>query len=87
MTTPSWDDAYTGSTPAAWDIGRPQPAFVRLAEQGLLSGRLLDYLLESFQAPGRGSLTPAPSAAATYRALLQSTRRPAAADPGSFEDE
>ena len=42
MTTPSWDDAYTGSTPAAWDIGRPQPAFVRLAEQGLLSGRVLD---------------------------------------------
>ena len=42
MTTPSWDDAYTGSTPAAWDIGRPQPAFVRLAEQGLLSGLVLD---------------------------------------------
>ena len=42
MTTPSWDDAYTGSTPAAWDIGRPQPAFVRLAEQGLLSGQVLD---------------------------------------------
>lgn len=43
MTTPmSWDDAYTGGTPAPWDIGRPQPAFVRLAEQGLLSGRVLD---------------------------------------------
>ena len=42
MTTPSWDDAYAASTPAPWDIGRPQPAFVRLAEQGLLAGRVLD---------------------------------------------
>ena len=43
MTTPSaeWDSAYEGS-PAPWDIGRPQPAFVRLADDGLLSGRLLD---------------------------------------------
>ena len=34
MSTPSsgWDESYTGSTPAPWDIGRPQPAFVRLAE-------------------------------------------------------
>jgi cyclopropane fatty-acyl-phospholipid synthase-like methyltransferase len=31
-----------GATPPPWDIGRPQPAFVRLAERGLLSGRLLD---------------------------------------------
>src|SRR6202012_5527034 len=42
MTTPSWDDSYAASTPAPWDIGRPQPAFVRLAEQGLLAGRVLD---------------------------------------------
>jgi cyclopropane fatty-acyl-phospholipid synthase-like methyltransferase len=41
MTT-SWDGAYTASAPAPWDIGRPQPAFVRLAEQGRLSGQLLD---------------------------------------------
>jgi cyclopropane fatty-acyl-phospholipid synthase-like methyltransferase len=43
MTAPSaeWDSRYEG-TPAPWDIGRPQPAFVRLAEAGLLSGRLLD---------------------------------------------
>jgi cyclopropane fatty-acyl-phospholipid synthase-like methyltransferase len=39
---PSWDDSYTGSTPAPWDIGRPQPEFVRLADQGLLTGQLLD---------------------------------------------
>jgi SAM-dependent methyltransferase len=35
-----WDDAYRG-TPG-WDIGRPQPIFVRLAEGGALTGRLLD---------------------------------------------
>jgi SAM-dependent methyltransferase len=43
MTTPSWDTVYTeGSAPPLWDIGRPQPAFVRLADSGLLSGRVLD---------------------------------------------
>jgi cyclopropane fatty-acyl-phospholipid synthase-like methyltransferase len=43
MTEPSagWDPAYQG-TPPAWDIGRPQPAFARLAGDGLLSGRVLD---------------------------------------------
>jgi SAM-dependent methyltransferase len=42
MTVPGWDEAYVASAPAPWDIGRPQPAFVRLAEQGLLAGRVLD---------------------------------------------
>jgi cyclopropane fatty-acyl-phospholipid synthase-like methyltransferase len=44
MTTPlqGWDDAYAASAPPPWDIGRPQPAFVRLADAGLLRGRLLD---------------------------------------------
>ncbi len=42
MTVPSWDEAYAANAPAPWDIGRPQPAFERLAEQGLLSGRVLD---------------------------------------------
>jgi SAM-dependent methyltransferase len=43
MSTPrTWDDSYTGETPAPWDIGHPQPAFVKLAEQGLLAGRVLD---------------------------------------------
>jgi SAM-dependent methyltransferase len=43
MTThPSWDDSYTGSAPPPWDIDRPQPAFVRLADRGLLAGRVLD---------------------------------------------
>jgi SAM-dependent methyltransferase len=36
-----WDDSYAGSPPP-WDIGRPQPAFVRLAEAGALTGPLLD---------------------------------------------
>jgi SAM-dependent methyltransferase len=39
---PPWDESYTGDSPAPWDIGRPQPAFVRLADDGLLAGRLLD---------------------------------------------
>src|SRR5580700_100809 len=42
MTAMSWDESYTGEQPPPWDIGRPQPVFVRLAEQGLLSGRVLD---------------------------------------------
>jgi SAM-dependent methyltransferase len=44
MTTPSetWDGSYATSTAPAWDIGRPQPVFVRLADAGLLSGRVLD---------------------------------------------
>ena len=42
MTTPSWDAAYTASTPPPWDIGRPQAAFLRLASGGLLTGRVLD---------------------------------------------
>jgi len=38
---PDWDDSYVGPPPP-WDIGRPQPAFVRLAEAGTLTGALLD---------------------------------------------
>ncbi len=36
-----WDDSYADAPPP-WDIGRPQPAFVRLAESGALTGALLD---------------------------------------------
>ena len=36
-----WDDSYAGPPPP-WDIGRPQPAFVRLAEAGGLTGASLD---------------------------------------------
>jgi cyclopropane fatty-acyl-phospholipid synthase-like methyltransferase len=38
----SWDTSYAASVPPPWDIGRPQSAFVRLAEAGLLRGRVLD---------------------------------------------
>lgn len=38
---PDWDDSYAGPPPP-WDIGRPQPAFVRLADAGRLTGALLD---------------------------------------------
>ena len=37
---PSWNSAYEGSPP--WDIGRPQPSFVMLADSGKLQGRVLD---------------------------------------------
>ncbi|HMK97914.1 MAG TPA: class I SAM-dependent methyltransferase [Acidimicrobiales bacterium] len=37
-----WDGAYAGPSPPPWDIGRPQPAFVRLAEAGALTGVLMD---------------------------------------------
>lgn len=37
-----WDAAYTANTPPPWDLGRPQPAFVRLAKRGRFHGRLLD---------------------------------------------
>ncbi len=36
-----WDDSYIGASPP-WDIGRPQPAFLRLADAGALTGALLD---------------------------------------------
>jgi SAM-dependent methyltransferase len=42
MTHPSWDQSYVAGAQAPWDIGRPQPAFARLADQGLLAGRVLD---------------------------------------------
>jgi cyclopropane fatty-acyl-phospholipid synthase-like methyltransferase len=38
----SWDGSYATTTPPPWDIGRPQQVFVRLADAGLLTGRLLD---------------------------------------------
>jgi SAM-dependent methyltransferase len=36
-----FDVMYSAGTPP-WDIGRPQPAFLELAQQGLLRGRVLD---------------------------------------------
>jgi SAM-dependent methyltransferase len=39
--TEDFDALYAAGTPP-WDIGRPQPAFVELAETGRLVGRVLD---------------------------------------------
>jgi SAM-dependent methyltransferase len=38
---PDWDGSFAGASPP-WDIGRPQPAFLRLAGAGALTGALLD---------------------------------------------
>ena len=74
MTT--WDDSYTGDEPAPWDIGRPQPAFVRLAHEDRLSGRVLDAGCgtgeNALLAAGRGAdvvgIDVAPTAIARARA-------------------
>src|SRR5262245_46853992 len=36
-----WDASYQGG-PAPWDIGRPQPAIVRVASEGGFTGAVLD---------------------------------------------
>lgn len=41
MTGVPWDASYRAG-PAPWDIGRPQPAVVRLAAEGGFSGSVLD---------------------------------------------
>lgn len=41
MTGLPWDASYQGG-PAPWDIGRPQPAVVRLASGGAFTGAVLD---------------------------------------------
>jgi SAM-dependent methyltransferase len=40
MPADSFDSSYFGTPP--WDIGRPQPALVRLAETGQITGLVLD---------------------------------------------
>jgi SAM-dependent methyltransferase len=42
MTTPHWDENYAPGSSPPWDVGYPQPAFVRLADDGLLRGQVLD---------------------------------------------
>lgn len=39
---PDWDEAYRRGSDAPWDIHRPQPAVLRLGEEGQLVGDLLD---------------------------------------------
>jgi hypothetical protein len=41
MTGKPWDASYSDG-PAPWDIGRPQPAIVRMASKGGFAGRVLD---------------------------------------------
>ena len=41
MTGEPWDASYQDG-PAPWDTGRPQPAIVRLAEEGRFAGTVLD---------------------------------------------
>jgi SAM-dependent methyltransferase len=41
MTGRPWDASYQDG-PAPWDIGRPQPAVVRLASEGRFAGAVLD---------------------------------------------
>ncbi|WP_197413982.1 class I SAM-dependent methyltransferase [Terracidiphilus gabretensis] len=41
MTGVSWDASYVGG-PAPWEIGRPQPAFLRVASDGGFAGAVLD---------------------------------------------
>src|SRR6266545_1582786 len=38
--TEDFDALYAGTPP--WDIGRPQPAFLALAQEGAVRGRMLD---------------------------------------------
>lgn len=39
-TNDGFEEAYTDAPP--WEIGQPQPEIVRLAEQGEISGDVLD---------------------------------------------
>ena len=39
--TMTFESAYRNGVPP-WDIGRPQPAIVRLADQGLIAGQVID---------------------------------------------
>ncbi len=41
MSGQPWDASYHDG-PAPWDIGQPQPAFVRLAASGAITGTVLD---------------------------------------------
>jgi SAM-dependent methyltransferase len=38
----AWDEAYLREIGPPWEIGRPQPEFVRLAESGDIVGRVID---------------------------------------------
>lgn len=70
---PGFDDSYLGTPP--WDIGRPQPEFLRLADAGVVTGRVLDVGCgtgeHALMAAGRGldatGVDSAPRAIASAR--------------------
>ena len=85
---PGWDAVYLAEEPPPWDIGRPQPVFARLAEQGLLRGPLLDSgcgtgehtLLAAAHGAGALGVDVSPSA------IAQARRKAAERDsPARFE--
>jgi SAM-dependent methyltransferase len=68
-----FDQMYDGTPP--WDIGRPQPVFLRLAAAGALSGRVLDAGCGTgehvLMAAGRGLDATGIDAAPTAIAIAQ----------------
>ena len=84
MTNVEFDAANRGAPP--WDIGRPQPAIVELAEAGALRGRVLDVCCgtgeHSLLAAARGfeSTGLDASAAAIEQAQAKARQRGLAAD-------
>lgn len=41
-TAPEWNDAYLTNESPPWELGRPQPAFVELSNEDVVSGHVLD---------------------------------------------
>jgi SAM-dependent methyltransferase len=72
-----FDASYQGTPP--WDIGRPQPVFLGLAEAGLLHGRVLDagcgtgehVLMAADRGLGACGIDAAPKAIATAERKAQ----------------
>jgi hypothetical protein len=69
---PGRDASYTVGAPAPWDIGRPQPALVRLADQGRMTGRLLDSGCDT----GENALLAAARGADAPMSPASTSRRP-----------
>jgi cyclopropane fatty-acyl-phospholipid synthase-like methyltransferase len=72
-----FDASYTGTPP--WDIGRPQAAFLELAEAGVLRGRVLDVGCgtgeHALMAAGRGLEATGIDTAPTAIAIAQDKAR------------
>jgi 2-polyprenyl-3-methyl-5-hydroxy-6-metoxy-1,4-benzoquinol methylase len=72
-----FDASYTGTPP--WDIGRPQPAFLELAEASVIRGRVLDVGCgtgeHALMAAGRGLEATGIDTASTAIAIAQDKAR------------